>query len=111
LSVVVENPNDERAHSSLGIAYAGLGRKNEAIRSALKGVELLPVEKEVWRGSHRLIDLAMVYTMVGEHDKALDLFERLLSIPSELSGQLLKLDPTWKPLRENKRFQALVKRS
>jgi serine/threonine protein kinase/Flp pilus assembly protein TadD len=104
-----ENPNDERAYSSLGIAYAGLGRKDEAIRSALKGVELLPVEKEAWRGAHRLVNLAMVYTMVGEQEKALDMLERLLSIPSEVSAYLLRLDPTWEPLRKNKRFQTLVK--
>jgi TolB-like protein/Flp pilus assembly protein TadD/predicted Ser/Thr protein kinase len=104
-----ENPDDERAHSSLGIAYAGLGRKDDAVRAAKKGVEMLPVEKEAWRGSHRLTDLAIVYTMVGEYEKALDLLERLVSIPSEVSGHLLRLDPTWKPLRNHKRFQDLVK--
>ncbi len=102
-------PEDERVHSALGLAYAGLGRKDEAIRSALKGVELLPVEKEAWRGSYRMMNLAQVYTMVGEHEKAVDLLERLLSIPSDLSAQYVKLDPTWKPLRENARFQKLVK--
>ncbi|MBX2993089.1 MAG: protein kinase [Bacteroidetes bacterium] len=104
-----EAPQDERAHSTLGIAYAGLGRTDEAIKAARKGVELLPPEREAWRGGYRLMDLARVYTMVGEQEKALDALERLLSIPSDLSAQLLKLDPTWKPLRENKRFQALVK--
>lgn len=102
------NPNDERLRSSLGIAYAGLGRKEEAIRSGLRGVELLPVEKEAWRGSYRLYDLAMIYTMTGDHEKATDTIERLLSIPSEVSGQLLKIEPWWKPLQENKRFQKLI---
>lgn len=104
-----QSPEDERAHSTQGIAYAGLGRREEAIKAARKGVELLPPEREAWRGSYRLMDLARVYTMVGEQEKALDALERLLSIPSDLSAQLLKLDPTWKPLRENKRFQVLVK--
>jgi TolB-like protein/Flp pilus assembly protein TadD/predicted Ser/Thr protein kinase len=104
-----ESPEDERVYSSLGIAYAGLGRREEAIRAARKATELLPVEKEAWRGSYRLMNLAQVYTMVGEHEKAVDLLERLLSIPSDLSAQMLKLDPTWKALRENKRFQALVR--
>ena len=110
-SRVASVPEDERYRSALGIAYAGLGRKDEAVREARKGVELLPVEKEAWRGSYRLIDLAVVYTMVGEHEKALDLLERLVSIPAEFSPQLLRIDPMWKALRDNARFQAMVKGS
>ncbi len=104
-------PEDARLHSSLGIAYAYLGRKDDAIREARHGVELLPVEKEAWRGSSRLIDLAEVYTKVGEHEKAIDLLERLVTIPAEFSRQLLRFDTRWQPLKDNKRFQALVKGS
>jgi len=102
------NPEDERTYSSLGITYAGLGRNEDAIRSGLRGVEMLPVEREAWRGSFRLIDLAQVYAMTGDQEKAIDVLERLLSIPSELSNVWLKIDPAWNPLRTNKRFQQLV---
>ncbi len=102
------NPEDERLYSSLGIVYAALGRKEEAVRAGMRGVELLPVEKEAWRGSFRLIDLAKIYMMTGDQEKAVDLLERLLSIPSELSAVYLKNDPSWIPLRNNKRFQKLV---
>ncbi len=37
-----ELPDDSRVHSSLGLAYAGLGRKDDAIREGKLGVELLP---------------------------------------------------------------------
>jgi len=106
--LAIENPDDGRFHSTLGVIYAGLGRKDDAIREAQRGVSLLPVETEAWRGSYRLIDLATVYTMVGEDEKAIDMLERLLSIPCELSEQLLRIDPTWDALRENPRFQALL---
>ena len=105
------NPSDERAVSSLGIALAGLGQKDAAIRAGLRGVELLPIEREAWRGAFRLYDLARIYAMTGEQDKAVDALERLLSIPSETSAVWLKADPTWKALRENKRFQTLINRS
>jgi hypothetical protein len=36
----------------------------------------------------------------------LDLIEILLSIPSDLSVALLRLDPVWDPLRDHPRFQA-----
>jgi serine/threonine protein kinase/tetratricopeptide (TPR) repeat protein len=103
-----DRPNDERVHSALGIAYAGLGRTDDAVRSGLKGVELLPVEKEAWRGSYRLIDMANIYTMTGNADKAIDILERLLAIPAPMSVPWLKIDSTWEPLRNHKRFQKLI---
>lgn len=102
------NPTDERAVSALGIALAGLGQKEEAVRTGLRGVELLPVEREAWRGAFRLYDLARIYAMTGGEEKAMDALERLLSIPSETSTTWLKADPTWRALRGHKRFQKLV---
>ncbi|MBL7995053.1 protein kinase [bacterium] len=102
------NPYDERAFSSLGIALAGLSQKENAIHAGLRGVELLPVEKEAWRGAFRLYDLARIYAMTGEQDKAVNELERLLSIPSETSTIWLKTDPAFVSLRGNKRFQKLV---
>lgn len=101
-------PEDERLYSSLGVAYAGLGRKEEAVRSGMRAVELLPIEKEAWRGTYRLADLARIYTMTGDQEKAIDVLERLLSIPSDLSRVWLKIDPTWNALRSNNRFQKLI---
>ena len=57
-----------------------------------------------------MIDLAQIYTMVGNQDKAVDLLERLLSIPSEFSATYVRLDPTWNRLHGNKRFEELLKR-
>jgi serine/threonine-protein kinase len=103
-----DQPQDARLHSSLGIAYAGLGRVEEAIRAGKMGVELLPVSKEAWSGAWRVEDLARIYVMVGEYDAAIDQLEFLLSRPGELSVGLLRLDPTWEPLREHPRFQRLL---
>jgi serine/threonine protein kinase/tetratricopeptide (TPR) repeat protein len=102
------NPADERLFSALGLAYAGLGRNKEAVIAGVRGVEMLPVEKEAWRGSFRLHDLAKIYAMVGEHEKAIDILERLLSIPCEVSVSLLKIEPWWQSLHNNERFQKLV---
>jgi len=102
------HPDDERLYGSLGIVYAGLGRKEDALREGKHGLELLPIEKEAWRGSYRLMDLARIYAMTGEQDLAVQSLERLLSIPCELSGALLKIDPRWNSLKENKKFQSLI---
>jgi TolB-like protein/predicted Zn-dependent protease len=107
---IKEQPDDSRSYSALGIAYAGLGLKDRAIQEAKKATALLPVSKEFWRGTLRVKDLAQVYVMVGEYDKAFDQIEYLLSIPGELSVPLLKIDPVWAPLRALPRFQNLVQK-
>jgi non-specific serine/threonine protein kinase len=105
---IQQEPDDERFHSALGIAYAGLGRKEDAIREGKKGVDLLPITKDAWRGYYRVRDLAQIYVMVGEFDLAIDQIEFLLPRSSYLSIPLLRLEPDWNPLRDHPRFKKLV---
>jgi serine/threonine-protein kinase len=105
---LTEHPDDARFHSVLGVVLAGLGRTDEAIASAKRGLELMPPELEAWRGTYRLRDLALVYAMTGRPDEALEILERLLSMPADFSVWDLRLDPYWDPLRGNPRFEALV---
>ena len=109
-SRIEEQPEDPRYHSTLGKIYAGLGQKENAIRSGQRGMELLPVSKEAWRGSFLVQDMAIIYTMVDEQEKAIDLLDELLSKPFDLSVTMLKLDPTWDPLRNNPRFFSLLQK-
>jgi tetratricopeptide (TPR) repeat protein len=102
------HPDDSRVLSSLGIALAGLGRKDQALKTGLHAVELLPVEREIWRGGYRLEDLAHIYVMTGEYDRAIDLIEKLLSLPSDLSVSVLRVDPKWDPLQEHRRFKSVI---
>ncbi len=105
---IQQQPDDARFHSALGIAYAGLGRREDAIREGKIGVDLLPMTKEAIRGTYRVGDLAQIYVMVGEFDLAIDQIELLLSRPGVLSIPLLRLDPVWAPLREHPRFKKLL---
>jgi len=105
---LIERPDDYRLHSSLGIALAGLGRKQEAIAAATKGVELMPIEKDVYIGQVRLADLAAIYAKLDEPDAALDQIEILLSIPANFSIPTLRIDPRWDGLRDHPRYQELI---
>lgn len=107
---VQDTPDDPRYRSALGMALAGLGRKQEAIEAGQAGVELMPVTREAWRGAYRLEDLARIYAAVGEHDAAIDELEHLMSIPFDLGVAALKLDPAWVPLRSHPRFQELIRK-
>jgi serine/threonine protein kinase/tetratricopeptide (TPR) repeat protein len=109
---VQSRPSEAPFHSSLGIAYAGLGRKEEAIREGKKGVELLPVSKDAVDGPDYVQNLAQIYVMVGDYDSAIGQLEYLLSIPSGgISIPYLRIDPTWAPLRDHPRFQKLLARN
>ena len=105
---IKESPNDSRLYSALGIAYAGLSQKQNAVKWAKKGVELLPISKEALRGQARLNDLAKVYTMVGEYDLAIQILKKLIDIPSEITPAILKIDPMWDKLRGNREFNKLL---
>ncbi|UCC81706.1 MAG: hypothetical protein JSW46_11900 [Gemmatimonadota bacterium] len=99
---------DPRLHSALGIAYAGLGRVEEAIREGRIGVELAPRDKDAAMGPYRILELAQIYTMVGEYDAAVEQLEYLLSVPGPHSAAMLRVDPTWDALRDHPRFQSLL---
>lgn len=105
---VKERPQDARFHSELGLAYAGLGEKEKAIMEGQKAVELLPVSKDAYVGPVAVANLARIYVMVGEYDNAIDQLENLLFMPSDISIPVLRLDPTWAPLRNHPRFKKLM---
>jgi hypothetical protein len=52
--------------------------------------------------------LARIYLLVGEPEKALDELEPLLKMPYYLSPGWLRIDPTFAPLRGRARFERLV---
>lgn len=103
-----ESSGDARYHGALGIALAGLGRKQEAITAVQKGVDLMPVEREAWRGSARLIDLARVYALTGEKDSAVTVLERLVAMPSDISPAEIRHEPWWTSLRSHPAFPRLA---
>jgi tetratricopeptide (TPR) repeat protein len=101
-------PKDPGRRVALGLALAYLGRKEEAIREGERGVALDPVSKDALNGPYYQHQLARIYILVGEPEKALDQLEPLLKIPYYLSPGWLKIDPNFDPLHNNPRFQKLV---
>ena len=68
----------------------------------------MPVSKDAVDGPYLQHQLARIYILVGEPEKAIDQLEPLLKIPYYLSPGWLKIDPNFDPLRKNPRFQKLV---
>jgi len=99
---------NEYYHSSIGIAYAGLGDELNAIKHGEKGRALLPTEKDRFGGPLREEDLARIYVMLGKHQEAIETLSKLLKIPSRLSHKLIAIDPVWDDLRELPDFKKLI---
>jgi serine/threonine-protein kinase len=101
-------PNRSALHSLRGLALAYLGRKTEAIAAGERGAALLPITRDALRGPDHQLQLAQIYLLVGENEKALDRLESLVKVPySLLSPGWLRIDPTYAPLRGNPRFERL----
>jgi len=105
---VTADPSEAGTRMQLAIAYALLGRKGDALREAARAAEILPVSRDGNDGADLQEDYAFVETLVGETDAAVKRLAYLLSIPSDVSVNLLRADPMWDPLRANPAFRRLV---
>jgi TolB-like protein/Tfp pilus assembly protein PilF len=106
---VKENPEDPRIHSALGSAFAGLGRKEEAIAAGRKAVEIYPVTRDAILGVDRLLDLSQIYARVGEKQVAIDIIREVLSLPAIYTIHIFELDPRFDSLRDEPAYKQLVK--
>ena len=104
-------PDNPPLLAALGVAEAGLGERQKAIRAGLRASRLLPVSRDAYYGTGHLASLARIYAQTGEAAEAVELLHRLLSMPAgeAISVPMLRLDPIWDPIRHGPRFQALLK--
>jgi len=113
-----DHPDDARRHASLGLLYAFMGRKEDAIRESRRAIELEPESKDAYHGALLASNLALVYARTGESDQAITLIERLLSTPgtpeygslASITLAELRLGWQWDPLRSNPRFKKIIER-
>ena len=103
-----ESPQDSARHALMGLIYAGLGRKEEAIREGRGALELLPESKDAMDGPLLVVSMARIYSITGEAEKAIDLLEHSVQTPAGLTVHEIRLDPTWDMLRAHPRFQSLI---
>jgi TolB-like protein/Tfp pilus assembly protein PilF len=109
-AAVAEVPDDARYRSSLGLAYAGLGRGEEAIREGEEGMALLPVSRDAVYGLSSVWDLAGIHAMLGNATESVALLERLLEIPSWITPVYIEGDFRLDRIRNDPAFQSLVER-
>jgi serine/threonine-protein kinase len=101
-------PDDPQRRVFLGLMLAYLGRKADAIREGERAASLPAVSEDGYMGPYIRHQLARIYVVVGEREKALDQLEALLRMPYFLSAGWLRIDPNFAPLRDNPRFRKLA---
>ncbi len=109
---VAAQPRAAGIRVALGLAYAGLHRRADAMREARMATELVPVSDNSPGATAYMGGAVEIFAQLGEVDAALELIEILLAMPAgrEVSVPLLRLDPTFDPLRSDPRFEALLGR-
>jgi tetratricopeptide (TPR) repeat protein len=114
-TAVRESPDSAERHANLGLAYALMGRKGDAIREGRRAVELKSEAVDAVDGAIMSCYLALIYARCGENDLAIPLIERLLKTPGAVDSvdysitvNDLKFRWEWDPIRNDPRFQKLV---
>jgi TolB-like protein/tetratricopeptide (TPR) repeat protein len=78
-------PDSPAIHAELGLAFAYMGRKTDAVREGEIAVRLAPPPENTWLGPAYQQVLWRIYSLVGQRDKAGDLAETLLKSPALFS--------------------------
>jgi len=104
------SPDSADAHLQLAKALAQLGEKEAALAEARHASELLPEKKDAFGGAEIAAGVAEVYAILGDNDRVIDVLDGLLTRPSSVTAQGLKINPIWDPVRGDPRFQALIEK-
>ncbi|MGE5212231.1 MAG: hypothetical protein ACM3NN_00925 [Nitrospirota bacterium] len=105
-----QKPDDADLHVQLAETLAWLGEKDAAIAEAQRAMDLRPESKDAFEGPPVTEQAAQVYAILGDNARAVELLDGLLSRPSDVTLQTLKINPAWDPLRNDPGFQALFAR-
>ena len=103
-------PNDAQLHELRGRALAMMGRNEDARAEAEQSLRMRETELDASTGPYVHYQVARILVQAGEFDRAMDIIEPLLSTNySDMTPAYLTLEPTFRPLRGQPRFDRIVK--
>ena len=114
---VRDEPAESNRHAQLGLLYAYMQRKEDALREGRRAAELEPESQNAFHGANIAAYLALIHALLGERDEAITLIERLLcapgpvswpDFPQNITQADLRLRWEWDSLRSDPRFQKIL---
>jgi TolB-like protein/Flp pilus assembly protein TadD len=107
---VAASPRDGQTRGLHALMLAYTGKKAEAMTEGKQAVEL-SVAGGVGNVNYSMLLLTRIYLAVGEPELAMDQIEVLLRRPYVVTRAWLAIDPTFRSLKGNPRFERMVKGS
>ena len=112
---VANSPQDGVRHAQLGLLYAFLGRKEDALQEGQRAMELKPITHDVIEGAVVEDFYTLSCARLGETDETIRRIERLLTTPfgvdyadESITLSDLRQRWEWDPLRKDPRFQKIL---
>jgi tetratricopeptide (TPR) repeat protein len=106
--VLAKHSEEPALLANLAWAYAGLARKDDALRTIQQAVHLIPSWRDAMEGPAYASMQAQIQAWVGNKDAAIEQLRSVVKQPGGPSYGELKLDPGWDDLRADPRFEPLI---
>jgi TolB-like protein/Flp pilus assembly protein TadD len=100
---------DFRLMGALGVAYAGLGRSDEALAAGRRSLELMSFDKDALFAPNRIHDLAQIHALLGNVDSTMVHLRTLTTRPGSVLLRDLMLDPLYDVVREEEEFAEIFR--
>ena len=94
--------------AQMAVGLAIRGERDRAVQLVERAVSQFAMESDAIDGAAQRQYLAMTYMLAGRRADAITTLRGLLAVPSALTPELLRLDPTYRSLRGEPAFQQLV---
>jgi serine/threonine-protein kinase len=102
-------PNDAQLHELRARSLALAGNKPEAIAEAERALKMRETSVDATTGPYVRYQAARVFIQSGAYDRALDIIEPLMTTNySDLTPGWLRLEPVFRALKGNPRFEKLI---
>ena len=105
-----DRPGDAQMHVLRGLALAYAGRAREGMAESARGLELGAPDTLATRSinyAYYTYIAARAALVAGDRDKAIELLGEAMRLRYFVTPAWLRIDPTWKSLRGDPRFEKL----